>query len=118
MYVPTNETSINVDTWVKIIGEILLFISIIFAIIKYSQERKRDFQKRFFEEQLKIYSEAVSSASIISTHDKNQDEYKKAVLNFKSLYTGKMCIIEDKDVESRMIQFNRVLDVYEKHTRN
>jgi hypothetical protein len=101
------------EDWIKIGGEVLVFGSIIFAVIKYSQERKREFQKRFFEEQLKVYTDAVNAASIISLVNKDETEYKNAEMDFKRLFGGKMCIIEDKEVEARMVQFNKVLDIYQ-----
>jgi hypothetical protein len=104
--------SMTPEAWIKLGGEVLVFASIIFAVIKYVQERKREFQKRFFEEQLKVYSEAVNAASIISLSNKDETEYKNAEMDFKRLYWGKMCMIEDKDVEGRMRQFNDVLDIY------
>lgn len=98
---------------ISLLGEILAFAGFLFAAFKYSQEKKREFQKRFFEEQLKVYNEAVDCASIISIYNKESDEYKKATMDFRRLFWGKMCVIEDKEVEARMAQFNEALRLYE-----
>jgi hypothetical protein len=100
------------EHWIKAAGEVLVFASVTFAVIKYAQERKREFQKRFFEEQLRVYADAVNAASIISLYNKDAVEYKNAEMDFKRLFGGKMCIIEDEDVEKRMMQFNTVLGIY------
>jgi len=101
------------ENWINIVGATLVFSGFVFAIIKYSQEKKREFQKRFFEEQLKYYQEAVNNAAIISLYDKQDNEYKEAVLNFKRLFRGHMCIVEDKEVYDRMEQFDKLLNLYE-----
>jgi Zn-dependent M32 family carboxypeptidase len=98
---------------ISLSAQILVFVGLIFAVLKFAQEKKREFQKRFFEEQLKIYSEAVDSASSISLFDKTEDEYKVAKNNFKRLFWGKMCIVEDKYVEEKMSIFNEILDQYD-----
>ena len=101
------------EKWIKLLGEILVAAGLIIAAIKFSIENKRAFRKQFFEKQLAIYMEAVEVASIISTYPKDHPKSQEAISGFKTLYWGQMCIIEDKDVESRMYQFNEVLKLYE-----
>ena len=98
---------------ISLSAQVLVFAGFIFAVLKFAQEKKREFQKRFFEEQLKIYSEAVDYASIISLYDKTEAEYKNATNNFKRLFWGKMCIVEDAEVEGKMKEFKNLLDQYE-----
>ncbi len=103
----------KINDWISLSAQILVFVGFIFAVLKFAQEKKREFQKRFFEEQLKIYSEAVDYASVISLFDKGEDEYKNAAKNFKRLFWGKMCIVEDAEVEGEMEKFNNLLDEYD-----
>ena len=77
---------------ISLSAQVLVFAGFIFAVLKFAQEKKREFQKRFFEEQLKIYSEAVDYASIISLYDKTEAEYKNATNNFKRLFWGKSAL--------------------------
>lgn len=100
--------------WISLLGQILVFAGLIFAVIKFAKEKQREFKKRFFEEQLKVFTDAVDFAAIISLHDKNEDEYIMAAKNFNRLYWGKMCIVEDQEVEAEMVKFKRLLDEYNK----
>jgi hypothetical protein len=104
----------DIENKIDLVAQVLLFSGFIFGVIKYSMEKKKDFQRRFFEEQLKVYSEAVDCAAIIPLYDKTEAEYKKAIINFRRLYWGKMCIVEDKKVEAAMFKFNLLLDQYDK----
>jgi len=99
--------------WLKLIGELLVAAGLIFGALKFSIENKRAFRKQFFEKQLAVYMEAVKAASIIATFPKDDPKTANAIADFKTLYWGQMCIIEDKEVESRMYQFNEVLKLYE-----
>lgn len=100
---------------IDLFGQLLVFATLLFAIIRYLGEKKRDFRKRFFEEQLAIFTEAVDYASVISAHGKQHDKYKDAVFNFKRLYWGKMCLVEDILVESDMVGFYNCLNSYDKN---
>lgn len=99
--------------WINLLGQALTTAGFLFVVFKYIKEKQREFKKRFFEEQLKIFTEAVDYASCIPLYDKDTTEYRNAVLNFRRLFWGKMCVVEDRDVESKMINFNRLLEQYE-----
>jgi hypothetical protein len=98
---------------ISLLAQILIFAGFIFAIIKFAVEKQREFKKRFFEEQLRTYTEVVDNASCITLYQQDSEEYKKAVLNFKRLFWGKMCIVEDRNVESAMVSFSSSLKQYE-----
>jgi hypothetical protein len=98
---------------ISLLAQILAFAGFVFAIAKFAAEKQREFKKRFFEEQLRTYSEAVDNASCITLYPQDSEEYKKAVLNFKRLFWGKMCIVEDRNVESAMVKFDTSLKQYE-----
>lgn len=103
----------QVSDWISLSGQILVFAGLIFAALKFAHEKKREFQKKFFEEQLRIYSEAVDHAAILSVFDKTEEEYRDAKNNFKRLFWGKMCIIEDGKVQGKMEEFHHLLNKYD-----
>ena len=98
--------------WIDISGQVLVLAGLLFAISKFTKEKKREFQKGFFQEQLTIFGEVLDCVSNVSLYEKDTDEYKKAVDDFKRLYWGKMCLVEDQEVESGMVKFNRKLNQY------
>ncbi|MEO6174037.1 MAG: hypothetical protein ABIP27_02695 [Flavobacterium circumlabens] len=97
---------------ISLIAQLLVFIGFIFGVLKFAQEKKREFQKRFFEEQLKVFSEVIDNTAVILVYEKKDQEYNVAVKNFKRLYWGKMCLVEDKEVEAKMCNFSNLLDIY------
>jgi hypothetical protein len=99
--------------WIDLAGQLLVFAGLIFGAVKYANGKRGEFQKRFFEEQLALFTEAVDNAAIILVYDKHQDEYKTAVKDFKRLYWGKMCMAEDAKVESEMVAFYDLLNKYD-----
>lgn len=94
-------------------GIILTFATLIFGISKFSKEKTREFQKTFFSTQLEIYKQAAHHASALYVYPKSSDEYKMHRSRYKNLFLGEMCIVEDKIVEKRMVQFNTILDWYD-----
>ncbi|MDH7445654.1 hypothetical protein [Aquimarina sp. 2201CG14-23] len=95
------------------IGIILTFITLVFGISKFSEEKNREFQKTFFSAQLEIYKQAAHHSSSLYVYPKSSNEYKTHYSNYKSLFFGEMCIVEDKVVEERMVQFNIILNLYD-----
>lgn len=98
------------------VGFLLTFATLIFGILKFSEERRREFQKAFFSAQLEIYKQAVHHASAIYLHPKSSAQYQSHRSEYKNLFLGKMCIVEDRMVEQRMVQFNTILDWYDHST--
>ncbi len=97
---------------ISVVAQLILFAGFIIGAIKFAKEKKREFQRRFFEEQLKIFSEVLDNSAILLAYEKTDDEYKLATKNFKRLFWGKMCLVEDKDVEAKMCKFDLLLDNY------
>lgn len=98
---------------VGLVAQLVAFAGLIFTAIRFVNEKKREFQRKFFEEQLKTYTEAVDCSAGISIHKKSENEYRMARDGFRRLFWGKMCIVEDKDVEKKMVEFSGVLDQYD-----
>lgn len=104
----------EIKDWISLSGQLLVFAGLVFTILKFSREKKREFQKRFFEEQLRTYTEAVNCTATITLYNKTDAAYTQAVMDFKRLFWGKMCIVEDKEVEAKMCAFNKLLDQYDR----
>jgi hypothetical protein len=104
----------ELEVWIDLVAALLVLAGLIFGVVRYSQEKKRDFQRRFFEQQLAIYRQAVEYAAVIATHPKRTPTVDSAILKFKTLYWGEMCLVEDREVEKSMRKFMRVLSCYEK----
>lgn len=94
------------------IGLLLTFGTLIFAVLKFQEEKKREFQKSFFESQLDVYLSAVEHASALNIYSTDSEEFDHHLKEYDKLFIGQMCIIEDKLVEERMVQFNQVLRWY------
>lgn len=77
------------------------------------QQTAKEFRKSFYEKQLQYYSEAAEAAATLATEDLGSDDYTKARKNFYRLFWGRLSIVEDKTVEARMVDFNRLLEKYE-----
>ena len=76
-------------------------------------EAAREYQKSFYQEQMKVYAEAVEQAAIISTAIPDSDQYKNARQKFLELFWGRMSMFEDKCVEAKMVQFRMLLIKFE-----
>lgn len=94
------------------IGLLLTFGTLIFAILKFQEEKKREFQKSFFESQLDVYLSTVDHASALNIYSIDSEEFDHHLNEYDKLFIGQMCIIEDKMVEERMVQFNQILRGY------
>jgi hypothetical protein len=110
----------KIDGPIKVLQGLAIAIGIAASLIQYSinsrQERSeaaREYQKTFYQEQMRIYSEAVNATSIIATADVSSDEYNKARAEFLRLFWGRMSMFEDKCVEARMVEFRKLLIKFE-----
>ncbi|MGH1387553.1 hypothetical protein [Kordia sp.] len=93
-------------------GILLTLVTLIIGILKFSKQKKREFQKTFFSTQLEIYKQAAHHAAALYVYPKSSDEYMAHRYKYKNLFLGEMCIVEDKIVEERMVQFNTILNWY------
>ncbi|HYV94936.1 MAG TPA: hypothetical protein VE978_24390 [Chitinophagales bacterium] len=82
--------------------------------IKAREEAARDYQKSFYQEQMKVYAEAVNQASVISTASPDSPAYREARQKFLELFWGRMSMFEDKCVEAKMVEFRELLIKFER----
>ena len=69
----------------------------------------KEFRKSFYEKQLQYYAEATDATSTLATEDPGSEDYKKAKKAFLRLFWGRLSIVEDRSVESKMVQFYDLL---------
>jgi hypothetical protein len=110
----------KLDVPVKLIQGLAIAIGIILSLMQYyknsQQERveaARNYQKTFYEEQMKVYTEAVQAASIISTAIPESEQYTEARQKFFQLFWGRMSMFEDRCVEAKMVLFRKLLIKFE-----
>lgn|GEM_PF-904122 len=82
-------------------------------VAEETRQANRDFSKMFYEKQLEYYAEAVEVTAMLANETAGTDDYKTARQKFYRLYWGKLSLVEDKRVEARMVQFERLLQNYE-----
>ena len=106
----------NIDAWIKTLS--LLGAAIVFAwgVVQFfatqasqAETRRIEATKPFLERQLKLYTEATQIAAALAT-SRNSNEVDSARKKFWSLYWGELALVEDKAVESAMVQLGLALE--------
>lgn len=78
-----------------------------------AEQTAKEYRKGFFDNQFKLYSEACDATSILATEKIGSADYIQARKNFYRLFWGKLSIVEDKTVEAKMVEYERLLKSYE-----
>ncbi len=113
---------------IKIVQVLAIIIGIVFTYLEYKtynsekieKEKERNAQTakeirmHFYKLQLDYYAEATEAAATLATEDIGTEDYQKARKRFIRLFWGRLAIVEEKTVESRMLRFKNLLDKYEK----
>ncbi|MBV4360253.1 hypothetical protein [Pinibacter aurantiacus] len=73
------------------------------------EQTAREFQKFFYQKQFDFYSEAIEATSVMATEQRNSAVFADARKKFYRLYWGRMTIVEDKNVEQKMMGIDRIL---------
>jgi hypothetical protein len=79
---------------------------------KYEQTAK-EFRKGFYEKQFQFYAEASDAVATLATEKIGSKDYIEARQKFYRLFWGRLSIVEDKTVESKMVIFEGLLSKYE-----
>jgi hypothetical protein len=110
----------HAESYSKLFQTVAIIIGVVLSLLQYrvnsSNERAeaaRDYQKTFYQTQMNVYAEAVTSTSVISTAIPQSEDYKKGRDEFYKLFWGRMSMFEDKCVEQKMIQFRKLLIKFE-----
>ncbi len=112
----SDKTGSWIERWVNVIQPLAIIIGIIISVGTFinnsanqREEAARDYKKTFYQEQMKVYAEAVSSTAILATADTSGQNYQTAHDQFYQLFWGRMSMFEDKCVEQKMVQFRKLL---------
>ena len=110
----------RLDGPIKVLQGITIALAIFASLWQYHtnsvrarEEAARDYQKSFYQEQMKVYAEAVNEASTISTAAPDSPAYMEARQKFLELFWGRMSMFEDKCVEAKMVEFRELLIKFE-----
>ena len=99
----------------KSVGSFVTIISVIVGVVisvmnlktakeKEAESRKIEAAKPFLELRQKLYLEALNSASILASKSlHSEEEIMKAKKRFSELYWGELSLVEDSDIEKKMI---------------
>jgi hypothetical protein len=119
----------TIDHFAKLgsmIGGIIVAIA---AVIAYYETATREQKKPFREAQLNLCREASDTAATLASiiprpalspaapTDKIEDPWGVARVRFEQLYWGSLAIVEDLDVEEKMVIFLKLLLANEKEIR-
>lgn len=89
------------------IGAVIAFL---FGVFKYVDAKRRESRKGFLEKQLELYFKATKLGAEIATLPLEATEREAKLKEFRLLYWGELCIVEDRQVEGAMIAFQAALD--------
>jgi hypothetical protein len=97
-----------------LIPALLTLLTLVYGIYQYANSKTQEFRKRFWEEQYKLYSDAVEAASIIAMSSDLESVKEQRDL-FWRLYWGRLSMVEHLVVEGAMIEYGNVLRHYEQN---
>jgi hypothetical protein len=69
------------------------------------EQTAKEFRKGFYEKQYHLYAEASEVVATLATEKKDSKDFAEAKQKFYRLFWGQLSIVEDKTVESKMVQF-------------
>ncbi len=78
-----------------------------------NEQTAKEYRKGFYDKQFQFYSEACDATSILATEKIGTVDYIQARKSFYRLFWGKLSLVEDKSVEAKMVEFERLLSHYE-----
>ena len=108
------------------LGAILLGL---WAAFTYYDTANRELRKPFNDAQLTLCKEASDAAATLASvepitdtdrigpTDKVEDAWRVARIRFEQLYWGSLAIVEDENVEDRMVKFRTLLSHHEDEMR-
>lgn len=94
---------------IEVIKIVLAAIGGAYGLWKYMDTAEQQFRRPFWERCLSLYAEASEMAARIAVVSQSE-ERDKAIQRFEELFHGAMCMVEDRDVEAKMVSFKQALD--------
>lgn len=99
---------LNLDAWIKALSLLAADVAFGWGVIQFianqrahTESRRIEAIKPFLKRQLELYTEATLATS------KKPEELDIASRKFWSLYWGELALVEDKRVETTIVQFGR-----------
>jgi len=109
-----------INTVLAAFGGIGVVASIWFGLARLRHEWERQsraireqWRQTFYDERIAVYSRATETAGRIASlmsSGGTDEELSEAVVEFRTLFWGPMCITEGADVEKAMVKFNKGLN--------
>ena len=96
------------EYWEILIGIIISALTAGFGIYKYSEARKDEFKKVFWEKRYENYEHVIELASKIYVSN-NLNTVTDEINEFRQYFWGKLAMIEDQGVYDAMINYNEEL---------
>jgi hypothetical protein len=95
------------------------------ALIAHDDKGTREPKKPFHEAQLDLCRDASEAAATLASltprgeasSEQSEAPWEKARARFEQLYWGSLAVVEDEDLEGRMVDFRERLVAYEKELR-
>jgi hypothetical protein len=80
-----------------------------------NEQTAKEFRKGFYEKQFEFYAETSDAVATLATEKKSSKDYIEARQKFYRLFWGRLSIVEDKTIESKMVILQGLLSNYEKN---
>ena len=92
-------------------GVVISVLSFNATRVKEAEARALEADRPFVELRRSTYLEAVKTAAIIANPDgRSPDDLSKAKRRFRELYVAELTMVEDTDVESKMVNLAKAVD--------
>lgn len=78
----------------------------------------KEFRKGFYDKQFELYAEAAGATATLATEEIGSQDYIAARKKFYRLFWGELSIVEDKTIEAKMVEFEKLLVSYEQGDEN
>ncbi len=121
----TEEKHRNWDIGIKLIGSLITLLTIIIGIFQYNKNNEREYRKKVYDEQFKVYNEFIEASVKLSQWKKNQiydssvdgvkllkEDFKTDYAGFEKIYYGKLRLMQSEEVDSLATDFFVMINQY------
>jgi len=104
-----NKTGTTVQTIIQTLPIVIAGIAILMGSLQFNATKEEEFKKRFWEERVKLYTEAISVAASLAMGGYLPDnEIVDGLNSFWRLYWGKLAMVEHQEVSKAMIALGEI----------
>jgi len=112
------EPKTNIELLASTVQVLSVVSGVVISVLSFNATREKEAEARkiealkpFMELRRNIYLETVKTAAIIANPDgRSSDELMKARRRFRELYVAELTMVEDRDVEQRMVALAAAVD--------